>query len=122
MNDILNGVELVNINREKVGVVFFDSNNLYFASGNQPVVIQNIQETTIRQLGDFFYYLGDMRLGAAVRIDFNNNRDEATSEEVSIRVIETTIYFSQERTTIMFERIGFSEMKRFGTWLKKRSK
>lgn len=115
MIEIMNGVELHNVKGIKVGVCFFNEGDLYFSiSGNQPVVIENIHEDTIQQLGDFFYYLKDeSRKNCANRIDFPS---------ISIRVMETTIYFTQGRSTVMFESIGPTELKRFGTWLRKQAK
>lgn len=120
MNKILNGVELINTKGNKALICYFDSDNLYFSIGlNAPIVFEGVHDDTIQQLGDFFYYRGKNPEVAATRIDFHNLRTDST---ISIKIMGTIIYFGQEKLTVAFESIGPSELKRFGTWLRKEAK
>lgn len=113
MKEIQDGIEIYNLSGKKAGVIIFNEGTMYIAISltASPITIKNVANDTIQQIGDFFSFRKNPEV-SAFRIDF---------PELSIRIDGTTIYFIQ-KITLMLENIGIMEMRKIGTYLKKKSK
>jgi len=114
MREIKDGIEVQNNHGEKVGTIFFDNDNLYFASGTLPIIIKSVNANTVKQLGEFFKYHAISPISSGFRIDFHS-----VNGDFSLRIIDKIIYIYQEKLALQWESVGLSELKKVGIWLTK---
>lgn len=113
MIDIYNGVQLIGSDKSDQCMFYFQEADLYIAKNKLPLVLKNITNSVIEQIGDFFYFYGNSPETAAQRIDF---------EQLSIRMDNNILYIIGDKIAFESYPISPSEFKKLGIWLRKRSK
>lgn len=109
MKSTTNGVEIQDSSKKALGVMFFDDDALFIAINDKSIKVRNVQDDMLQLMGHFFYFLGKNE-GIACRIDFR---------ELTIRFVGSKLMFVG-KTILTFEPVSLSELKKLGTWLKKR--
>lgn len=117
MREQQNGIEVQAINGERVGTIFFDQGNLYFASGTLPINIKNVNEGNIEILSSFFKRHYNYPTQSTIRLDIDN-----PNGVFSIRLVDKILYISQNKHQLIWQNIGLSEFKKVGIWLNKQRK
>ncbi len=119
MREIFQGIEIQSINKDNIGVIYFDNGNLYIGCSKDklPIIIKDIRSETLKQLGEFFTHYGNYPERAANRLDFSNQY-----MNIQFKFDKTYFYIiSKERILEMYP-LGTVEIKKIGTWLRKQLK